>query len=60
MIINLIISYLNQLVNEYNNTYHLSICKNAIAADYCALYETNPNHLNLRFVSELKLLSKNY
>ena len=50
MIINLIISHLNQLVNEYNNTYHLSICKKAVDADCSALYETNPNHLNLRFV----------
>ena len=50
MIINLIISYLNQSVNEYNNTYHLSICKKAVDADYSALHETNPNHLNLRFV----------
>ena len=50
MIINLIISYLNQLVNEYINTYHLPIFKKAIDADYCALYETNPNPLNLRFV----------
>ena len=31
--------YLNKLVDEYNNTYHCSIGKNSIHADYSALTE---------------------
>ena len=37
--------YLNKLVDQYNNTYHHSINKNPINADYSALnekIETNP------------------
>ena len=31
--------YLNKLVDQYNNTYHHSINKKAINADYCTLTE---------------------
>lgn len=31
------LDYLDKLVVEYNNTYHYSICKNFINADYSAL-----------------------
>ena len=31
------LSYLNKLVNQYNNTYHHSINKKPINADYYAL-----------------------
>ena len=43
--IKLYLSYLNKLVDQYNNTYHHSINKKAINADYFALtknVETNP------------------
>ena len=33
--------YLNKLVDQYNNTYHHSINKNPIKADYSALTEQN-------------------
>ena len=36
---------MNKLVDQYNNTYHHSICKKPINADYSALtkkIETNP------------------
>ena len=39
------LSYLNKLVDQYNNTYHHSINKKAINADYCVFtekIETNP------------------
>ena len=39
------LSYLNKLVDQYNNTYHHSIGKKSINADYSALtekVETNP------------------
>ena len=39
------LSYLNKLVDQYNNTYHHSINKKSINADYSALtekIETNP------------------
>ena len=39
------LSYLNKLVDQYNNTYHHSINKKTINADYFALtknVETNP------------------
>ena len=29
------VSYLNKLVEQYNNTYHYSINKNPINDDYC-------------------------
>ena len=33
------LSYLNKFVNQYNNTYHHSINKKSINADYSALTE---------------------
>ena len=39
------LTYLDKLVDEYNNTYHHSINKKPITADYSALNkktETNP------------------
>ena len=39
------LSYLNKLVDQYNNAYHTSINKKPINADYSALtekLETNP------------------
>ena len=33
------VSYLNKLVDEYNNTYHCSVGKKPIEADYSALTE---------------------
>ena len=35
------LSYLNKLVDEYNNTYHCSIGKKPIDADYSALTESS-------------------
>ena len=32
-------SYLNKIVDQYNNTYHHSINEKAINADYCNLTE---------------------
>ena len=40
------LSYLNKLVDQYNNTYHHVIGKKIFNAHYCALTEnikTNPN-----------------
>ena len=31
------LGYLNKLADEYNNTYHRSIGKKPVDADYCAL-----------------------
>ena len=33
------VPFLNKLAGQYNNTYHCSINKNPINADYCALIE---------------------
>ena len=33
------VSYVNQLVDQYNNTYHYSMDKKPINADYSALTE---------------------
>ena len=33
------LSYLNKLVDQYNNTYHHSTCKKLINIDYSALTE---------------------
>ena len=35
------LAYLNKLVDQYNNTYHHSIGKKAINANYSALTENN-------------------
>ena len=39
------LSYLNKLVDEYNNSYHYSISKKPIDADYSALAQI----LNYKF-----------
>ena len=42
--------YLNKLVDQYNNTYHHSINKKPISADYSALTEKiETNHKALKF-----------
>ena len=44
------ISYLNKLVDEYSNTYHRSIRKNPVDADYSALTdETESSHKSPKF-----------
>ena len=44
------ISYLNKLVDEYSNTYHRSIGKNPVDADYSALTdETESSHKSPKF-----------
>ena len=53
------LSYLNKLVDQYNNTYHLSINKEPINADDSALagkFETNATALSLKLKIELELL----
>ena len=43
------LNYLNKLVDEYNNTYHRSVGKKPIDANYSALnekVETNPRFQN--------------
>ena len=50
------LSYLNKLVDQCNNTYHHSIGKKPINADYSVL-KRNLNFLNLKLLIELKLLS---
>ena len=52
-------SYLNKLVDEYNNTHHRSINKKPIDADYTALSEKLRQILkllNLKLVIESELL----
>ena len=52
--------YLNKLVDQFNNTYHHSINKNSINADYSALTEKLKRIiklLNLKLMIELELLS---
>ena len=54
------IEYLNKLVDEYNNSYHCSIVKKSIDADYFALTEKMNRLiklLNLKLVIESELLS---
>ena len=50
------LSYLNKLMGEYNNTYHHSINKKTINANYSALtekIEMNPKAPKLMIESEL-------
>ena len=50
--------YLNQLVDEYNNTYHCSIGKTPIDADYFAFTEgidTNPKAPKFKGVDRVKI-----
>ena len=54
------LSYLNKLVDQFNNTYHHSINKNSINADYSALTEKLRRIiklLNLKLMIELELPS---
>ena len=54
------LAYLNKLVDECNNTYHHSINKNVVNADYSALTERSIQILKLLFLKlmiELELLS---
>ena len=54
------LSYLNKLVNQYNNTYHHSINKKTINTDYSALTEKLRRILkllNLKKMIESELLS---
>ena len=46
------LSYLNKLVDQYNNTYHHYINKKPINADYSALTEKIETNLKL---NEIKL-----
>ena len=48
--------YLNKLVDQYNNTYHHSINKKPINADYSALTEKIIKLLNLKLMIQLELL----
>ena len=51
MIVNLILNYLNKLVDEYNNTYHHSIDETSIDDDFSALSEEterNPKSSKLK------------
>ena len=54
------LSYLNKLVDQYNNTYHHSIDKKRINADFSVLtekIETNLKALSLKLMIESELLS---
>ena len=67
MIVKICLScYLNKLVDQYNHTYHHSVNKKPINADYSALTEKKkkkkrmkqiPNLLNLKLMIEPGLLS---
>ena len=54
------LSYLNKLVDQYNNSYHHSINKKSINADYSTLtenIETNLKAPKLKLMIESALLS---
>ena len=52
------VPYLNKLVDQYNNTYHHSINKKPINADYSALNEKIENNLKSpKLMTELERLS---
>ena len=54
------LSYLNKLLDQYNNTYHHSIGRKPINVDYSALtekIETNPKLLSLKLMIGSELLS---
>ena len=54
------VSYLNKLVDQYNNIYHHCVSKIPNNADYSALTEkvgTNHKASNLKLMIELELLS---
>ena len=53
------LSYLNKLVDEYNNTYHHSINKKPINTDYSVLtekIETNPIALKFKVNDRVKII----
>ena len=52
------LSYLNKFVNQYNNTYHHSINKKSINADYSALtenIETNPKAPKFKVTERVRI-----
>ena len=54
------LSYLNKLLDQYNNTYHHSIGRKPINVDYSALtekIETNPKLRSLKLMIGSELLS---
>ena len=51
----IIVNYLNKLVDKYNNTYHCSVVKKPIDADYSVLSEeihTKPNAPKFKLMIE--------
>ena len=56
------LSYLNKLVDQYNNTYYHSIDKKPINADYSALtdkIETNPKALKFKVIEIVRITKYN-
>ena len=56
------LSYLNKLVDQYNNTYHHSIGKKPINANYSALtkkIETNPKAYRFRVTDRARITKYN-
>ena len=52
------LSYLNKIVDQYNNTYHHSINKKPINADYSALIdklETNPKAIKFKVIDRVRI-----
>ena len=57
------LSYLNKLVYQYNNTYHYSVGKKPINADYSALtqkIETTPKAPKFKITKYKNIFSKGY
>ena len=57
------LSYLNKLVDEYNNTYHHSISRKSIDTDYSAFIKKLKGILellSLKLVIKAELLSKKF
>ena len=50
------VSYLNRLVDEYNNSYHRSIGKKPVDADYSSLAETNSKSPNFKVGVRFKII----
>ena len=57
MIANLICFFFNKLVDQYNDTYHHSVNKKPINADYSALTEKIEKALKLKVNDRVRLLS---
>ena len=51
------ICYFNKLVEQYSNTYHYSVNKKPINADYSALTEKIETNFMIKFMIESELLS---